>query len=93
MNIKEFNMYEIVDFIIGHTDIACETYYDDKSYENLEYLNDIAIYIMRKLYDNAEWFGDYRASASMLADKSIRIAENIKEWCDDIISKKGGSNE
>lgn len=90
---KEFSIYEIVDFIIGHTGINCETYYDDESYANLEHLNDIAIYIMKKLYDNAEWYGDYRASANMIASKSINIAENLKEWCDDIIRKKGGCNE
>ena len=62
--------------------------YDNESYANLETLNDIAIYIMDKLYDNAKWYGDYRASADMIAKKSINIAENLKEWCEDIIRNK-----
>lgn len=88
MDIK-YNLREIFDLFIGHTDIACDSRYDDESYCNLENLNDIAIYIMKKLNDNAEWYGDYRASANMLAEKSIYIAENIKEWCEGILSYKG----
>lgn len=90
---KEYTLEQILNSLIGHTGINCETYYDDESYGNLETLNDIAIYIMEKLYDNSKWYGDYRASANMIANKSINIAENLKEWCDDIISKKGDSNE
>lgn len=90
---KEYTLEKILDSLIGHTRINCETNYDNESYGNLETLKDIAIYIMKKLYDNAEWYGDYRASANMIANKSINIAENLKEWCDDIINKKGGSNE
>ena len=85
---KEYTLEQILDSLIGHTGINCETRYDDESYANLETLNDIAIYIMDKLYDNAKWYGDYRASANMIAEKSINIAENLKEWCDDIIRKK-----
>ena len=85
---KEYTLEQILDSLIGHTGINCETRYDDESYANLETLNDIAIYIMGKLYDNATWYGDYRASANMIANKSINIAENLKEWCDDIIRKK-----
>ena len=85
---KEYTLEQILDSLIGHTGINCETNYDNESYGNLETLNDIAIYIMEKLYDNAEWYGDYRASANMLAEKSIIIAENLKEWCDDIIRIK-----
>ena len=85
---KEYTLEQILDSLIGHTGINCETRYDDESYANLETLNDIAIYIMEKLYDTAKCYGDYRASANMIAKKSINIAENLKEWCDDIIRKK-----
>ena len=85
---KQYTLEEIFDFLIGHTGIACETCYDDASYHNLETLNDIAIYIMQKLYDNAKYYGDYRASANAIAKKSINITENLKEWCDDIIRNK-----
>lgn len=85
---KHYTLEQILDSLIGHTGINCETRYDDESYGNLETLNDIAIYIMNKLYDNAKWYGDYRASADMIADKSIVIAEHLKEWCDDIIKMK-----
>ena len=85
---KEYTLEQILDILIGHTGINCETNYDNESYGDLETLNDIAIYIMQKLYDNAECYGDYRASASMIANKSINIAENLKVWSDDIIRKK-----
>ena len=85
---KEYTLEQILDSLIGHTWINCETRYDDESYANLDTLNDIAIYIMNKLYDNAKWYGDYRASANMIAKKSINITENLKVWCDDIIRKK-----
>ena len=85
---KEYTLEQILDSLIGHTGIACESRYDDESYANLETLNDIAIYIMQKLYDNAKWYGDYRASANAIAKKSINITENLKEWCDDIIRNK-----
>lgn len=85
---KEYSIYEIIDFLTGHTDVACETIYDGESYSNLEKLNDVVIYLMRYLYDNAQYYGDYRGSANAIATKSISIAENIREWCDDIIRYK-----
>lgn len=90
---KEYSLEQILDSLIGHTGIACESRYDDESYANLETLNDIAIYIMQKLYDNAKWYGDYRASADAIAKKSINITENLKEWCDDIIRNKEDSKD
>ena len=90
---KEYTLEQILDSLIGHTEIACESRYDDESYANLETLNDIAIYIMQKLYDNAKWYGDYRASANAIAKKSINITENLKEWCDDIIRNKEDSKD
>ena len=90
---KEYTLEQILDSLIGHTGIACESRYDDESYANLETLNDIAIYIMQKLYDNAKWYGDYRASANAIAKKSINITENLKEWCDDIIRNKENSED
>lgn len=85
---KEFTIYEIIDYLIGHTDVYCETHHDNDSYSNLETLNDIVIYIMDKLLENAKYYGDCRASANNIANKSIVITENIKEWCEDIISYK-----
>lgn len=85
---KEYTLEQILDSLIGHVGINCESHYDNESYANLETLNAIAIYIMDKLHDNAKWVGDYRASADMIASKSIVIAENLKEWCDDIIRLK-----
>ena len=79
--------------MVGHTDIYCETNHDKESYNNLENLNDVVIYLMRQLYDNAQYYGDYRGSADNIAIKSISIAENIREWCNDIIRCKGDSNE
>ena len=86
---KEYSIYEIIDFLIGNVDIWCETNHDKESYSNLEKLNEIVIYLMRYLYDNAQYYEDYRRSANAIAVKSIAIAENISEWCNDIIRCKG----
>lgn len=92
---KEYSIYEIIDFLVGSVDVYCETNHDKESYNNLEKLNDVVIYLMRYLYDNAQYYGDYRGSANAIAIKSISITENIKEWCNDIIRYKenGDSNE
>lgn len=83
---KEFTIYEIIDYLIGHTDIYCECNHDRVSYENLDILNDVVIYLMKKLFENASHYGDNRISANSIANKSIKLTKNIKEWCEDIIS-------
>lgn len=89
MENKEISIYEIIDFVIGHTNVNYETNYDYDSHDNLENLNDVAIYLMKKLDDNTDYYNDYRHSANLIADKSMHIVENLKEWCDSILSKKG----
>lgn len=93
MDAKEISIYEIIDFVIGHTNVNCETNYDYDSHDNLENLNDVAIYLMKKLDDNTDYYNDNRYSANLIADKSMHIVENLKVWCDDILSKKGENHE
>ena len=86
---KTYDLQELLDKLIGHTDIYCETHHDNESEKNLEILKQVGWYVMEKLYDNAKWNNDYRASANCLAKKSIRIAEDLKEYIDDILRYKG----
>ncbi len=83
---KEYSLIEIINKLVGHTDIACETRYDDESYNNLELIEDIGNYILEKLYNNARWKNDYRASANSIANRSIDIAKNFQCHLDDILS-------
>ena len=82
---KTYDLQELLDKLIGHTDIACETNYDDESAKNLEILKQVGWYVMEKLYDNAKWNNDYRGSANGLAKQSIRITKDLKEYIDDIL--------
>ena len=82
---KLYGLYELLDKLVGHTDIACETNYDDESSDNLDILEQIGNYVIDKLYSNAKWNDDYRASAKHIAKKSIRIAKDYKEYIDSLL--------
>lgn len=82
---KLYSLYELLDKLVGHTDIACETNYDDESSDNLDILEQIGSYVIDKLYSNAKWSNDYRASANHIAKKSIRIAKDYKEYIDSLL--------
>ena len=81
-----YSLEELLDKLVGHTSIACETNYDNESENNLDILYSIGNYVLDKLYDNAKWNNDYRASANCIAKKSIRFAKDYKEIIDDILN-------
>lgn len=84
-NEKLYGLYELLYKLVGHTDIACETNYDNDSSLNLDILEQVGNYVIDKLYSNAQWNNDYRASANQIAKKSIRIAKEYKEYIEDIL--------
>lgn len=83
---KTYDLQELLDKLIGHTDIACETRYDNESSNNLKILKQVGWYVLEKLYDNAKWNNDYRASANYIAKKSIEITKDFQEYINDILN-------
>lgn len=84
-----YSINELLEKFVGHTDIACDSNYDDISSNNLEILNEIMWWCIDRLQDNAKWIGDYRASANYLAKKCIKYCENYKKNIDYIVSLNG----
>ena len=82
---KEYKLNELLDMLVGHTDIACETNYDDESKNNLETLKSVGLYVLDALYNNAKWNNDYRSSANCIAKKSIEIAKEYKRYIDSLL--------
>lgn len=85
---KQYNLEELLDLLIGHTDIACETNYDNDSFENLYTLEHAVCYLAGKLYNNVDYYNDYRGSANRIAHRSMDIAKELKEFVDDMINKE-----
>lgn len=82
---KEYKLNELLDMLIGHTDIACETNYDNESKNNLETLERVGLYVLDALYNNAKWNNDYRGSANCIAKKSIEIAKEYNRYIDSLL--------
>ena len=82
---KEYKLNELLDKLIGHFDIACETNYDKESENNLDTLEVVGYYVLDALYNNAEYNNDYRGSANCIAKKSIKIAKEYKKYIDSIL--------
>lgn len=80
---------EILDKLVGHTDIACETNYDNESGKNLDLLKRVILWATNRLVENSKWYGDYRGSANYLANKSLDIIEEAKEQFENISYKVG----
>ena len=82
---KEYWLNELLNMLIGHTDIACETNYDKESKDNLDILETVGYYVLDALYNNAEYNNDYRGSANCIAKKSIELAKDYKRYIDSIL--------
>lgn len=82
---KEYKLNELLDMLIGHTDIACETNYDNESKDNLDTLDRVGLYVLDALYNNAKYNNDYRGSANCIAKKSIEIAKEYQRYIDSLL--------
>ena len=54
---------EILDKLIGHTDIWCETYYDNESYDNIENLFKVLQWALDRIEDNMRYLNRIEYSA------------------------------
>ena len=73
----EYYIGDILDKIIGDTSVACETNHDNQSMENLKEVEAIANWLIERLENNADWYGDYRCSANDIAIRTYEIIEKI----------------
>lgn len=73
----EYYIGDILDKIIGDTSVACETNHDNQSMENLKEVEAVANWLIERLENNADWYGDYRCSANDIAIRTYEIIEKI----------------
>ena len=73
----EYYISDILDKIVGSTSVACETNHDSQSMENLEEVEAIANWLIERLENNADWYGDYRCSANDIAIRTYEIIEKV----------------
>lgn len=84
----EYYIGDILDKIVGSTSVACETNHDSQSMENLEEVEAIANWLIERLENNADWYGDYRGSANDIAIRTYEIIEKINHVTNELIEIK-----
>ena len=73
----EYYIGDILDKIVGDTSVACETNHDNQSMKNLKEIEVVANWLIERLENNADWYGDYRCSANDIAIRTYEIIEKI----------------
>ena len=73
----EYYIGDTLDKIVGSTSIACETNHDKQSMENLSEVEAVANWLIERLENNADWYGDYRCSANDIAIRTYEIIEKV----------------
>lgn len=84
---REMMMKEIVDRLIGPTDVWCETRHDDEAYENMKELEQLIYHLIDKVIDNYKYKERYEASAKMLSKQAEGILKEIRCMIDDCIQE------
>lgn len=73
---------ELLDKVIGHTGINCESNYDNESLQNLEKLRVVIFELINRLLENMKYQSRHEYSAHMICDKTKMVLEEIKEQVD-----------
>lgn len=84
----EYYIGDILDKIVGSTSIACETNHDKQSMENLSEVEAVANWLIERLENNADWYGDYRCSANDIAIRTYEIIEKINHVTNELMEIK-----
>ena len=84
----EYYIGDILDKIIGDTSVACETNHDNQSVENLKEVEAVANWLIERLENNADWYGDYRCSANDIAIRTYEIIEKINYITNELMKIK-----
>ena len=78
----------VLDSLVGSTSIACETNHDNRSLENLKELENVSNWLIERLEDNADWYGDHRGSANHIAVKTYEIIEKVNYVTNELMEMK-----
>ena len=81
---REMTMKEIVDKLIGPTDVWCETRHDDEAYENMGELEQLLYHLINKVLDNYKYKDRHETSAKQLSKQAERILKEIRCMTSDI---------
>ena len=84
----EYYIGDILDKIIGDTSVACETNHDNQSMENLKEIEAITNWLIERLENNVDWYGDYRCSANAIAIRTYKIIEKVNYVTSELIEIK-----
>ncbi len=84
----EYYIGDILDKIVGDTSVACETNHDNQSMENLTEVDAVANWLVKRLKNNANWYGDYRCSANDIAIRTYEIIEKVNCVTSELIEIK-----
>lgn len=84
---REMMMKEIVDRLIGPTDVWCETNHDNQALDNMEELEQLLYHLIDKVIDNYKYKDRHEASAQALAKQAERILKEIWYMTNDYVQE------
>lgn len=84
---REMMMRDIVDRLIGPTDVWCETNHDNQALDNMEELEQLLYHLIDKVIDNCRYKDRYEASAQALAKQAERILKEIWNMTNDYVQE------
>ena len=84
----EYYIGDILDKIVGSTSVSCETNHDNQSIESLQEVEAVANWLIERLKDNVDWYGDYRCSANDIAIRTYEIIEKINYVTNELMEIK-----
>lgn len=77
---REYNINDIVDKLVGHISVACETYHDNMSEENMKVMDGLLFHILEQYIDTYEYKDRHEASAKSLASHARRTLKEVEEY-------------
>lgn len=86
---EDIKIFDLLDKIIGHTDIYCSESYDNESYKNMEN----KIYIINGLISDLETNLLYKGhsgwhSVDKLRNQARENLKNIRDYCQEILDEE-----
>lgn len=82
---RQMMMKEIVDRLVGPTDVWCETQHDDQAYDNMKELEELVYHLIDKVVDNYKYKDRCEASAQHLAKQAEGILKEIYYMVSDYV--------
>lgn len=77
---REYNINDIVDKLVGHISVDCETYHDMMSEENMKVMDELLFHILEQYIDAYKYKDRHEASAQFLASHARRTLKEVEEY-------------